>query len=101
MLRFEEVDLDSQPDHRFPSPERAAELAMIRDEVRSALEHCLPKRYRKIIEWTNGINCHHAMTLEEIARSQRATRQRIVGLVSMAHRYLRHRCPHLATLLDD
>ena len=70
-----------------PPPEEAAEVALRREGVRTAL-NCLPDRERQVIALRFGLDDDGPKTLEQVGRRVGLTRERVRQLEEQALRRL-------------
>ena len=79
-------------------PIEETDRALLRDEVRRALNH-LTQREREVIELRFGLNDDHDHTLEEVGKKLKVTRERVRQIEERAIRKLRH--PQSSRMLRD
>ncbi len=81
--------LDFITDRDAVSPEHAASLAVLREEVRGLLKTLAP-REREILRLRFGLDSRHPRTLEEVGRKFGITRERVRQIEGKALGKLRH-----------
>ncbi|MFN4294878.1 MAG: sigma-70 family RNA polymerase sigma factor [Thermoflexales bacterium] len=86
------------PDESAPSPYDSAALQMLKQQVRSMLQH-LNERERDVLEMRFGFRDGKTHTLEEVGRMFNVTRERVRQIEAKALRKLRH--PHHSRRLRD
>ena len=92
---------DLIPDNSGPTVEENGVQSALREEVKKVLD-TLTDRERRILQLRFGLEDKTPLTLEEVGREEKVTRERVRQIEAKALRKLRHpsRSKHLRDYLD-
>lgn len=90
---------DFVPDQNVMSPEKYAEMEMLKEQIQDLLGQ-LKERERRVLILRFGIGDDRARTLEEVGKELKVTRERIRQIEDKALRKLGFKAKHLRNLID-